>query len=130
MSFKSILLSAFVIFLLPLALRAEGSKNITPRTNLGLVGTGNANNDHVGRLQHNDGANSNSFLMPSTYTGTGGFDPLERMLVRMEPNDTLFYGVRRADAGGAGLVLTLRYDNTGTNTAGVILQQTLLANGT
>lgn len=118
-----------MLVLLANSAQAEGSKDITPRTNLGSVGSGNANNDHVGRLQHNDGANSNSFLMPSTYTGSGGFDARERMLVRMRPNDTLFYGVRRADAGGAGLVLTLRYDNTGANVAGLILQQTTLANG-
>lgn len=68
--------------------------------------------------------------MPSTYTGTGGFDARERLQVRMQPGDTLFYGVRRADAGGAGLVLTLRYDNTGSNISGFILQQTTLANGT
>ena len=83
----SVLFAAlWILSILGNAVRAEGSKNLTPGTNPTAAATGP--NDHIGYLQHGDGLNSNNFLLPSA-------SPEERLYVHLLPGDTLFYGVRR-----------------------------------
>ncbi|WP_147320816.1 hypothetical protein [Hymenobacter lapidiphilus] len=103
------------------SVKAEGSKNLTPGT-ANPVAPVTGPNDRVGFLQHNDGANSNNFLLPAASID-------ERMYVRMQPGDTLFYGLRRTASGvqndrlrlqimdvGATLQTTTLQIDGGTNT--------------
>ncbi|GAA3975562.1 hypothetical protein GCM10022407_21390 [Hymenobacter antarcticus] len=110
---------------------AEGSKQLTPNTNPGAALTDPANT-RAGFLTHDvvtDNA-SLGFLKPATWTGTGGipFSEDYRMYVHIEPNEVLYYGVRRnsrpeSTTAQADLTLTLRY---GVG-AGTVVQTTTLA---
>ncbi|NVO83485.1 T9SS type A sorting domain-containing protein [Hymenobacter terrestris] len=94
--------------------KAEGSKNLTPGT-ANPVAPANGPNDRVGFLQHNDGANSNNFLLPAASAN-------ERMYVRMQPGDTLFYGLRRTASGEQNDRLRLRIVDAGTTLQTTTLQ--------
>ncbi len=104
----------------------EGSAQLTPN-NGGSSSATNVTNTFVGYLQHEDGANSNSFLKPSTY---GGFNADHRLYIHLEPGETVYYGVRRIQTNAGGnqndLILTLRYGSG----AGTIARDDTLARDT
>ncbi|MBC6699359.1 T9SS type A sorting domain-containing protein [Hymenobacter puniceus] len=118
--------------------QAEGSKQLTPNNNPSLALTDPANT-RAGYLTHDVNLSgtgttggqdvSLGFLKPSTWVGPAGqaFSPDYRMLVHMEPGETLYYGVHRQPVSSnaqtqADLILTLRY---GAN-AGTVVQTTTL----
>lgn len=110
---------------LPGPLRGEGSAQLTPN-NGGSTSGSNVTNTFVGYLQHEDGANSNSFLKPSTY---GGFNEDHRLYVRLLDGETVYYGVRRIPTNNAGnqqdLILTLRH---GAGAGTIVARDTLARN--
>jgi hypothetical protein len=106
-------LSLWIFLLPPFFLYAEGSKNLTPSQ----TGAANAANTFVGYLQHDDGANSEDFMKP-------GATDEQRLYVRINAGEQLFYGVRRiqtnAGANQNDLIITIR-DNAGN----IVAQNTL-----
>lgn len=108
----------------------EGAKQLTPYTS--TAGVTSKDNTASGYLQHDDNSLSQKismgFLKPSTWS----FDKLPfsedyRMLVRVKPGETLYYGVQRmkiidANTDKSDLILTLKYGAG----AGQLVQQTTL----
>gem|GEM_PF-1656897 len=90
---------------------AEGSRNLTPDSTASYP-AGTASNNWVGFLQHDDGANSGSFLKPST---ASGYNNQHRLYVRLQAGDTLYYGVRRINTNTGttqgNLTIVLRRSN-------------------
>ncbi len=123
-------------FLVVHAAIGEGAKQLTPySTSAGLT---SKDNTMSGYLQHDDNSSSQKismgFLKPSTWSFGSGFPFSEdyRMLVRMKPGETLYYGVRRmkiidANANKNDLVLTLKY---GAGAGNLVQQTTLLRDQT
>ena len=83
------------------ALHAEGSRDVTPARS----GAATGNNQFIGYLQHDDGNNSDLFMKP-------GASADYRLYVRMLPNETVYYGVRRIATNSTGnqndLIITIR----------------------
>ncbi|RSK46249.1 T9SS type A sorting domain-containing protein [Hymenobacter perfusus] len=81
--------------------RAEGSKNLTPGT--GTRGTATGANNFVGYLQHNDGDVA-SATSNSRYFLKEGAPADQRLYVRMNGGETLYFGVRRIRSNDAAAV--------------------------
>jgi Secretion system C-terminal sorting domain len=80
---------------------AEGSKNLTPGT--GNRGTATGVNNFVGYLQHNDGAVT-SPTSNSKYFLKEGAPADQRLYVRMNTGETLYFGVRRIRTNDAATI--------------------------
>ncbi|SFQ51458.1 T9SS type A sorting domain-containing protein [Hymenobacter arizonensis] len=106
---------------------AEGSKNLTPGT--GTRGTATGANNFVGYLQHDDGGNSQisssskGFLKPDS-------DLLERLYIHVRPGETLYYGVRRINAGNNNTRLRLELKRGNGNNNNTITTYLSPASGT
>ncbi|MFD2515751.1 T9SS type A sorting domain-containing protein [Pontibacter locisalis] len=120
---------------MPSLVFGEGSKQLTPH--ITTNGTTDKANTTVGYLQHDDNGNqtiSYGFLKPNTWSYNGAeFIEDYRMYVRLKPNETVYYGVRRritnetstnqASANQNDLILTLKY---GTGVGTTVQTTTLL----
>ncbi|AMM51273.1 hypothetical protein TH61_08945 [Rufibacter sp. DG15C] len=138
-----VLLALIVLFLLPLTMHGEGSKQLTP--NLSTAALTDPNNDKAGYLAHDANfpsasgvsITSLSFLKPSGFSRNGAtFSSDHRLLIRVKSGERLFYGVRRAIHDQAGtanqddLIITIRRAASSTDQVGVIVQRTTLTNNT
>ncbi|RIJ41670.1 CARDB domain-containing protein [Pontibacter oryzae] len=118
--------------LLPLQILAEGSKQLTPNNStLALTDPGN---DRSGYLAHDANyavgtgvaPTSLGFLKPYGFTRNGStYSEDHRLYVRLKPNETLYYGVRRAqhDQGSgnhADLTIDLRYITAASGRTGAL----------
>ena len=126
-------LAAALLLCLPASVVwAEGSRELTPNTPGTPTNLTNAANTRAGYLTHdfNDIVagqyQSQGFLKASTWSGGASrpFSTDYRLLVRLKPGETLYYGVHRiASENGNGnqdaLILTLKYDNNGTEAQAV-----------
>ncbi|MCA8832033.1 T9SS type A sorting domain-containing protein [Hymenobacter pini] len=114
--------------------QAEGSKNLTPGT--GNRGTATGTNNFVGYLQHDDGAPT-SATSNSRYFLKEGAPADQRLYVRMNGGETLYFGVRRVrtndGVNNGRLRLQVKYLNaTGTEQVaftGYLEPQTATAEG-
>lgn len=113
-------------------MQAEGSRELTPNTTGTTAALNLATNTRAGYLTHDFNNivagqyQSQGFLKPAAAIGTGR--PFAagnyRMLVRLKPNEVLYYGVHRmvSEVGSgnqADLILTLKYDDAGTEAIAV-----------
>ena len=96
------------------AVRAEGSKQLTPNATGTPLSLTDPKNTIAGYLMHDSQpASTGTFLKP-------GADDDHRLFIRLKPGETLYYGLQRIDTGDgragnqADVVLTLKYrDGTG-----------------
>ncbi|WP_181304683.1 T9SS type A sorting domain-containing protein [Rufibacter sp. XAAS-G3-1] len=140
--FSTLRFLAFALFLFPLTMYGEGSKQLTPnRSGAALT---SSLNDKAGYLAHDANLpsatgvaiTSLSFLKPAGFSRNGAtYSKDHRLYIRVKAGERLFYGVRRAvhdqtTANQANLVITLRRTNvaTGVDDAAYAQANTLTAN--
>ncbi|QHL88609.1 DUF11 domain-containing protein [Nibribacter ruber] len=133
-----LLLALLVLFLLPLTMYGEGSKQLTP--NQSTAALTDPANDKAGYLAHDANfpsasgvaITSLSFLKPSGFSRNGAtFSADHRLLIRVKNGERLYYGVRRAihdqtTANQGDLTITIRRAASSTDQVGTIVQQTTL----
>ncbi len=107
----------FISVILPSVLFAEGGKNLTPAN----TGAATGANQFIGYLQNGDANNSLSFLAAPS---EAGFNPDHRLMIRIKPGETLYYGLQRNDGTGATVNIQLRRLDNGTVVATTNLTST------
>lgn len=136
---KTLLRFALAIsLLLPLQLRAEGSKQLTPNKSQAQLTS--FDNDKAGYLAHDANFSAGSgiaptslgFLKPYNFTRNGStYSTDHRLYVRVKQGETLYYGVRRAvhdqtNASQRDLIITIRRITSTSGLQGAVVQTTTL----